>query len=319
MKKMIIIISLFSLILILLVQGNPIFPQNVATYEARACRYLAKGEIDNAIEILEAILKSNPDNLNAIFYMGIASFLNKDLADAYQRFEKVEKELERMVGASRPMGDPTMFAEMARDRRSGVLFSEDQKGLLYFCRGITLMAKKDLKNAEKRFKNAQKLEYDKTSINLQLIDLYIKKKDIKAAAKQLAEYKQAKGEDELHIFLDGYLKSRNKKFKEALAAFEKVDPSNLDAKKNIACLHYNSGDYQKALEIWQEILSQNEGDKDAQICIGRAYFHLGDSAKAQEFFTQAGITISPDRYSPKTIQLVYASQLQDVRLDIKCK
>ena len=313
------ILCLLIFIWIFFLKWPPAAAQNIAAYELRACQYLAKDEVDDAIEILEAILKANPDNLNAQLYMGVASYMKKDFEEASKRFEKVEKEVDRMLGSGRPMGDSAMFAQMAMDRKSGVLFSEEQKGLLYFCRGLTLMAQKDLKNAEKRFNNARKLEYDNTSINLQLFDLYIKRKNLKSAAKQLAEYKGAKGEDEISIFLDGYLKSRNNKFQEALAAFEKVDPANLEARKNIARLYYNSADYQKSVEIWQDILTQHQNDKDALIGIGRAYYHLDDSAKAQEFFTLAELEISPDRYSPKTVQLAYETQLSEVKFDIKCK
>jgi len=300
--------------------GNyPVFAQQVTTQEGMACRYLDKGEIDKAIEILQDILKHDPNNLNAQLYLGISFYLKKDLEDAYKRFEKIEKEIDKMVGSSRPFGDEAMFTQMGMERKADILFSEERKGLLYFYRGLTLKEKKDLKNAEKRFKKALKLKYDEMSIHLQLFDLYVKKKDLKSASKQLAEFKKGSSENELYLFLDGYLKFRNNKIENAKAAFEKVAPTYLEAKKNMARIYYNSGDYQKAVDIWQEILSQNPDDKDAQISIGRAYFHLGDSAKAQEFFSQAGIKVTPDRYSPKTITLVYETLLKDIKFDLICK
>jgi pentatricopeptide repeat protein len=319
MIKKIGIICLFCCLWIFFFNCNPIFALQVATQEGMACSYINKGEIDKAIEILQDMLKRNPDNLNAQLYLGIAFYMKEDSEGAHEKFEKIEKEIERMVGSSRPFGDEAMFTQMGMERKADLLFSEERKGLLYFCRGLTLKEKKDLKNAEKRFKKALKLKYDKMLICLQLLDLYIKDKDLKSASKELDEFKKEAGGNELFLFLDGYLKFRNNKIKDALAAFEKIAPANLEAAKNIARIHYNSGDYQKALEIWQGILSQNSEDKDAQICIGRAYFHLGDSAKAQEFFNQAGLKVTPDRYSPKKVPLVYETQLQRVKFDLKCK
>ena len=298
MKRTIGIISLLVLFGFIVLNSPLIFAQ-----EENACRYLNMGETEKAIEILQIVLQRNPNNLNAQLYLGISLYLKKDLEGAFKRFEKIEKEIDRMLGSSRPFGDEAMFTELGMDRKGDLLFSKEHQGLMYFCRGLTLKEKKDLKNAEKRFKEALKQKYDNGATRLQLFDLYIKKKDLKSASKQLAEFKKASGENELFLFLDGYLKYRNNKIDDALAAFENVVSTNLEAKKNMARLHYNSGDYQKAVEIWQEILSLNSDDKDAQISIGRAYFHLGDSAKAQEFFSQAGIKVTPERYSPKKVPL----------------
>ena len=259
----------------------------------------------NTDKAKEAVIEIDKDLKKKIFFIKV-NVSNK-------------KEIDRMVGAGRAFGDETMFAEMGMDRRSGVIFSEERKGLLYFCRGLTLKEKKDLKNAEKRLKKALKLKYDEMAIRLQLFDLYIKKKNIKSAAKQIAELKKISGENDLLIFLDGYLKYRSDKTEEALKAFEKVAPSITDAKKNIACLYYNRGDYQKSLEIWQEILSETSDDKDALINAGRAYFKLGDSEKANEYFSRAGLKVSPDRYSPKKVPLVYENKLKEIKFDLKCK
>lgn len=319
MKKRIGIIFLLFLLWVLFPNDHYVTAQGTLTQEEAACVSINKGETDRAIEILQAILKGSPKDLNAQLYLGIAYYLKKDMESAFQRFEKIEKEIDRMVGAGRAFGDEAMFADMGMDRRSGVIFSEERKGLLYFCRGLTLKEKKDLKNAEKRLKKALKLKYDEMAIRLQLFDLYIKKKDIKSAAKQIAELKKISGENDLLIFLDGYLKHRNDKLEDALAAFKKVAPTILEAKKNIARIHYNSGNYQKAMEIWQEILSQIVDDKEALINVGRACFHLGDSEKAQEYFSKVGIKTSPDRYSPKKLPLVYKTQLKEVKFDLRCK
>lgn len=318
-KRIGLIFFLIFLLGVLFPKDYYVTAQGILTQEEAACVSINKGEIDKAIEILQAILKASPKDLNAQLYLGIAYYLKKDMASAFQRFEKIEKEIDRMVGAGRSFGDEVMFGEMGMDRRRGVIFSEERKGLLYFCRGLTLKEKKDLKNAEKRLKKALKLKYDEMAVRLQLFDLYIKKKEIKSAAKQIAELKKISGENDLLIFLDGYLKYRSDKTEDALATFEKVSPTLLEAKKNIARIHYNSGDYQKSLEIWQEILSQISDDKDTLINLGRASFHLGNPEKAQEYLSKAGIEISPERYSPKKAPLVYENQLKEVKFDLKCK
>lgn len=289
------------------------------TQEEAACARIDEGEIDKAVEILQRIMEASPKNLNAKLYLGIAFYLKDDTEAALQTFNEVEKELNRMVGAGRSFGDEAMFAAMAQERREGIIFSEERKGLLYFCHGLALKEENALKNAEKKFKNALKHEYDETPTRLHLFDLYIKMRNLKSAASQLAELEKISGKNDLLIFLGGYLEYRNDKTEDALEAFKKAASTIAEAKKNIARLYYNRGDYQKSLEIWQEILSGSFDDKDALIDIGRIFFHSGDSEKAQKYFSKAGIGTSPERFSPKKVPLVYETQIKGIKFNLKCK
>jgi len=315
-KKIPILILLFWSIF---PKSSALFAQGVMTLEEAACVRIDEGRIDEAVEILQRILEASPDNYNAKLYLGIALYLKDDAEAAFQIFHEIDKELNRMVGAGRSFGDDAMFAAMAQERREGIIFSEKRKGLLYFCHGLTLKEKKELKNAEKKLKNALKHEYDETPTRLHLFDLYIKMKNLKSAASQLAELEKISGKNDLLIFLDGYLKYRNDKTEDALEAFEKASSIIAEAKKNIARLYYNRGDYQKSLEIWQEILSGDPDDKEALIDVGRIFFHTGDSEKAREYFSKAGIEASPERFSPKKVPLVYEIQIKGVTFDLKCK
>lgn len=319
MRKRIEVIFLVFLFWILFSKGYPVFAQKILNQEERACRYLDKGEVDKAIEILQRVLERSPDNLNANLYLGIAFYLKKDLESASQRFMKIEKGIDKMSGSSYAFGDEAMFTQMGMERKEDVLFLEGRRGLLYFFRGLSLKEKKDLKNAEKRFKKALKLKYDEMATRMQLFDLYIKMKKLKSASKQLDGLKKISGESELLVILDGYLKYRRGSINDALAAFEKIAPTNLEAKKNLARVHYNSGNYQKAMEVWEEIYSLQSDDKEAPLNIGRACFHLGNPDKAQEYFSKAGVKISPDRYSPKKVPLVYETIPKEVKFDLKCK
>jgi len=305
--------------LIFLVSSSQLLAQKVLTQEQTACQYLDKGEIDKALTILKNELKINSDNLNARLYLGIAFYLKKDLEEAFKQLEKIEKEVDRMTGASRPFGDEAMFTEMGMERKEDLLFSKERKGLLYFCQGLILKKEKDLKNAEKKFKKALKLKYDEKTSRLQLFDLYIRMNDIKAATKQWQQLKNTFEKKEKFDFLEAYLKYKNGQVDEALADFAKMSSSNLEAKRNTARINYNHGNYQKAADIWQEILVDNPEDKEALINLGRTYFHLGDQEKAQKYFDQAGLKIAPERYSPNKIPLVYGRLLQDVKFDLLCQ
>lgn len=318
-KRKRIVFLLFFFVLVFLANNPQLLAQRVFTQEQTACQYLTQGQIDKAVAILQQELKINSDNLNARLYLGIAFYMKKDLEDASKQLEKIEKEVDRMTGASRPFGDEAMFTEMGMERKADLLFSKERKGLLYFCRGLILKEEKNLKNAEKKFKKALKLEYDEKASRLQLFDLYIRMNDIKAAAKQWEQLKKTFEGTELFDFLDGYLKYKSGQLDQALADFEKMSSSSLEAKKNTARIDYNRGNYQKAVEVWQEILAGHPEDKEALINIGRAYFHLGDQEKAHKYFGQTGLKIAPERYSPKKIPLVYGQLLREVKFDLLCQ
>ena len=97
---------------------NSAMAQRFVTQEQGACHRLDRGEIDEAIEILQKILEANQDNLNARLFLGIAFYMKKDFGSASKEFVKVEKEVDKVIGASRPFGDEAMFTTMGMDRKS---------------------------------------------------------------------------------------------------------------------------------------------------------------------------------------------------------
>lgn len=312
-------INILLLCFFLLAAVHHSFSQGIATPEQTACQYIEKGEVEKAIDLLQKTIKSFPDNLNAHLYLGIAFYIKKDSEQAFQRFEKLEKELDRMLGGSRTFGDETAFIESGMERRAASLFSEEKKGLLFFFRGLTLKENNELKNAEKKFKNSLKLKYDKRAVHLQLFDLCSRTKDLKSASEHLSELKKISADDELVVFLDGYLKYRTGSSDEALACFEKLAAGNLEAKKNVARLCYNSGDYQKAAEIWEEVLAALPDSREALIDAGRSYFRLGNLEKAGDYFKRADIAIPEQKQLPDKVPLVYETLLKDIKFDLLCK
>lgn len=319
MRKKIIAFALFFLCWSLIPENQNLFPEQLLTQEEWACQYLEKGEIDKAIEILEKELKISPQNLNTRLYMGIAFYLKKNLEIAFKEFEKIEKEIDKMLGASDTFGDQAMFIQLGMERKASVLFSEEKKGLFYFFRGLTLKEKNDLKNAQKKFKEARKFHYDNTNLFLELIDLCMKKKDLNSARAELAEYRKSSGETPIFFFLDGWIKYENDEIEASLAALEKIAGSVPEAGENRGRILYNSGDYKKAIEIWEEILLQNPENKEVQTNLGYAYFLLGDQVKAQEYLGKAGVKISPEKYTPKKIPLNSNFPFKERKFDLQCK
>jgi tetratricopeptide (TPR) repeat protein len=315
-KKMSVIIFAF---LSLFLACNAYPAQNLSTYEQAACVRISKGEIDEAQEILQKIIEAEPNNLNAKLYLGITFYMKENPETALKMFNDIDKVLNRMVGSGRSFGDEAMFATMAQDRRGEIFFSNDKKGLLNYCHGMALKERKEFKMAEKKFKNAIKNDYDESASRLHLFDTYVKMKNFKAASSQLSKLEKISDKTDLLLFLRGYIAYRNGKKQDALDAFGKTAQTIPEADKNLALLYYNMGDYQKSFEYWQRIVSENADDKEVLINTGRTSFHMGDSAKAQEYLTKAGIDTPPEKFSPKKLPLVYDAQIKGIPISLKCK
>lgn len=286
------------------------------------CPYLKEGKnLDEAIEILKKDWQNRPWNHDVRLYLGIAYFMKQERELAFQQLKKIEEQLERMMGGDRPFGDELLFIYHKMQRKDRGVFSRENLGLFYFAQGLLLKLKGQSKEAEKRFKSALKAGYKELDVRFQLLDLYIRTKDYKATQKELNALSKLSPEDKNILFLKGYLQYQSDKPKEAKSYFEKVlslNPDFLPAKKNLALLEYNYGNYLTAIGILQEITQQYPSDKEAHINLGRAYFRNGEIEKAKEEFKLAGISIEVQKYSPVKIPLLTLPLTTDIKFNLTC-
>jgi len=319
-KKFFLIGSLFFFC-ILVSDSHHLFSQIFSPQEEIACNFLAKGQINQAIEFLEKEIPLSARSLNLRLYLGIAYYLQGDFEKAYKELEKTDDELnDKRVSSRAPHGTSLFLMKTEREMNlSQAILSEQNEGLLYFCRGLMLKDKENFINAEKKFQKARKYQYDKASLSLQLFDLYLATDDLRSASQELALLKQALGDNATVTFLEGCFLYKNGKIDDSLAAFEKVKDSMPEAKRNIALIYYNRSDYQKASDIWMEILTLAPDDKEILIQAGLTYLYLGDREKAQEYFNKAEITIPPEKYSPRTFPLSLGTIAREVKFQLPCR
>ena len=279
-------------------------PETSFLRETLVCRHLARGETDQAIAILVQEGTRSPFNLNVKLYLGFARYLQKDVESALKELNAIRTELDKMQTSARPMGDPEMFLMMGLDRKSQAFLDKDKEGYFHYILGLTLKDKGDFKAAEKAFRKAQSAKFDKASIALSLADLYLSMENLKNASREVEELNKLSGRTPLVAFYEAYLAHKKGRDEESLAAFEKIATAIPEAEKNTGFIHYNQGRFDKALEIWADILALSPDDADALLNAGRASFHLGQAEKAQEYFDRAGIKILPSNYSPVKLALI---------------
>ncbi|MGD2294656.1 MAG: tetratricopeptide repeat protein [Candidatus Aminicenantes bacterium] len=288
--------------------------------EVQACELLSQGKIDEALALLNRKLKYYPNNMDCKLYQGLAYYLQGNFDRAKTTLSKLEAEVEQLSVSPASMTTDVTTADVNTiAAKGGSYFTKGRKGVLKFSLGILYKKNKDYKNAEKRFEDALKADYPEAHTREQLITVYSYLKNYKKASKHLKKLQKAGESSDALTFMDGYISYNLKDTGRAVQQFSGVSGILLEAKRNLAIIHYNQGDYQKALDVWLEILEANPKDAPALRNSGRAYYHLGQKDKGQEQFNKAGLQMKVEKYSPKTIPLVLTDFFTDVTFDFMCQ
>ena len=120
-------------------------------------------------------------------------------------------------------------------------------------------------------------------------------------------------------FLEGFVGNYLKDEVKAIGNFSKISEIFPEAKRNLATVYYNLGKYDKSLEIWENILEAEPEDRGALLSAARAYFHLGQKEKGQEYFDKMGLTMKVEKYSPKKMLLILVDFYPDIQFDFQCQ
>ena len=300
------------------------FAQEMYLEENRACSYLEKGQVDEAIRLLKRKLRRYPNNFDCHLYLGLAYYLQGDFEKSMKTLNKVEFETEKLGKAKATMSAGKKMEDFSQEdaylsQSGGMVFTKGRRGVMKFALGMLYRKNKDFKNASKRFSEALKYKYPETEARKQLLVAHCRLKEYKEAKKELDKIIKA-GEisDELR-FLEGFVGNYLKDEAKAIENFSKISEIFSEAKRNLATVFYNQGKYDKSLEIWENILEAEPEDRGALLSAARAYFHLGQKEKGQEYFDKMGLTMKVEKYSPKKMALILVDFYPDVQFDFQCQ
>ena len=287
--------------------------------EVRACQYLEQGKIDEAIRLLERKLKYYPRNFDCHLYLGLAHYLKGDFEKAMDIISHVEQEIKEIGAAPAAITADRTYADVNRvGGMAGTVFMKGRKGILKFSLGMLYKKEADFKSAKDRFEEARKNDYPEIEARKQLMVVKCQLKDYKDAGKELEKLQKAGQTGDAISFCDGYIAAHTKDETLAIASFAKIADSMLAAKQNLAAVYYNKADYQKALDIYLEILEAHPDDAESLKNSGRAYYHLGQTEKGQAQFDIIGLKMKVEQYSPKKIPLVFIDPFADVQFSFMC-
>jgi tetratricopeptide (TPR) repeat protein len=284
-----------------------------------AALYLNANEPEEAIDLLTQLRDIYPENYDIGLCTGIAYYKMEEYSSALKEFEKIEKALDSVSKFMHARPQPGRFYWEPEE----FVFSPQNIGLLHFAKGVTLLhLQSDLKTAQKKINLALKKGYEDIRARHLLISAYIQLDNFNKAEKELNFLAQQKHMDESFYFLKGYVCLKKNRDKDALFCFEKalkLDPSFLEAEKNLARLFYNQGDWERAIELWSAVIVKTKRDRESHLNIGRAYFYLGQLEEARSMFKRLNITIPAEKYSPKKLSLCRIPWEKWAKIDIQHK
>lgn len=287
--------------------------------EVRACEFLEQGKIDEAIRLLERKLKYYPRNFDCHLYLGLAHYLKGDMGQAKDIISRTEQEIKEIGAAPAAITSDQTYADVDRvGGMAGTVFTKGRRGILKFSLGMLYKKEEDFKSAKDRFEDARKYDYPEMEARKQLMIVKCQLKDYKDAKKELEKLQKAgQASDELS-FCEGYIAAYTKDDAKAIQSFTKIADNMLAAKQNLAAVYYNKGDYQKALDVYLEILEEHPQDAESLKNSGRAYYYLGQTEKGQAQFDIIGLEMKVEKYSPKKIPLVFVDPFADVQFSFMC-
>jgi tetratricopeptide (TPR) repeat protein len=273
-------------------QKNPVDVQATDFVLDVVALYLNVEETDEALEVLERLRATFPDDYDLKLYLGVALCKKHDYDAAFKEFQEIENMLNLRISGK---------------LRRYFAFSYKNRGLLHFGRGISLLfAKEDFKAAKSKFISAIKKKYDETNARYLLIYSCLKLKDFKRADKELDNLLEKKEMDEKDYILKGYLDYNRGLEEKAVSSFKKaleINPGLIQAQKSLARISYNRGEWEDAIEIWSSVIDKIPEDFECGLNMGRAYFHLGRLEEAKQQFGKLHISVPVEKYSPWKIPL----------------
>jgi len=309
----------FVLLLFLFICGPLPFGQS-SPEEIQACRLLEQGQPQKAAEMMERNIKRYPNNYDSRLYLGLSYMLMGDAGKAAKELHKVERDTEQASAAPAAITADRTYADTDRmGGRSGRLFSRTRRGLLKYALGMLMKQARDYKNARQRFEEAVKSGYPEGPARKQLVMINCLLKEYDRAAKEFETLSRPEPADDSQAFLAGYIAWQTGNPEIAEARFSELAEAMPPARRNLAVILYNRGEYRKALDIWLGILEQSPRDADSLKNSGRAYYHLGETDKGQAQFDTLGFKMKVEKYSPKTIPLMLIDLYPEPEFDFMCR
>ena len=252
--------------------------------------YAKTGQIRNAVQEAQDILKRDPNNLEA----------HKLLGRIYLR----------SLGDIQAGSGSETVLKLAIDQFQQIVKIEPDSVDDHLLLGRLYRLNNDLQKAEAEFKTAVKLQPDSEEAVTTLAYLYNEEGDSTRAAQVLGSIPDAGRSAKLYSAL-GYTYEQQKQYKNAIDAYRhaiELDRDNLDAIRGLAQNLLNDGQNDAALEQYKIIADANPEDAQTYLRIAEIYRKSGKFDDALENLKKAESMAQDSVEVPYNMAAVYQAQ-----------
>jgi len=252
--------------------------------------YAKTGRIREAVDQANAILKRDPNNLDAHKLLGRIYLRSMgDTQSGPQSRDVLQKAIEQ-------------YEQIVRLEPDDI----DNHLLL----GRLYRLNNDLTKAEAQFKAAVAMQPDSEEAVTSLAYLYNELGDTGRAVKVLTNVANSTQSSKLFAAL-GYTYEQQKDYKKAIDAYKKsveLDSDNLDSVRGLAQNLLNDGQTDAALEQYKAITEADPQDAQAHLRIAELYRRAGKFDQALESLKKTSSLVSDSLEVPYNTALVYEAQ-----------
>lgn len=314
-----------------LLAAQKLAPDNIEVLSNLARLDLAQGKPAAAEPSFKRILEKEPKNLLATLGMAATAGVRKDSAEAQKWLLKASADHPDSAEAQLALAQFHLAANdvpKARAVMDGAVKAKPENAGLFNARGLVLLGSRDLPGATASFAEAVRLEPKANGYRLNLaraqflgkdaksalgsIDVVLSNEpqmtaalalgtavslqsnDIEKATGYVERARHAAPNSSLSYQLEGELAAAQKRYREALAFYEKADPAgknrNIVIARYAAAMRGSLPAPQKPLEDW---VARNPRDVDAISMLAEYKSNKGDKAGAVRLYEQA-LETTPD-------------------------
>ncbi len=252
--------------------------------------YVGVGRIKDAVDVVQDIIRRDPNNLDARKLLGRIYLRSLgDMQSGTQSQAVLKLAIEQ-------------FEQIVRIQPNNI---EDRLLL-----GRLYRLNNDHLKAEQEFKTAVRLKPDSEEAVTTLAYLYNEEGNPQRAADVLASVPEASRTAKLYAAL-GFTYEQQKNYKKAVDAYRKAveqDHDNLDAMRGLAQNLLNDGQTDAALEQYQQIAEADPQDAQAYLRMADIYRRKGKYDKALESLNKADALVPDSLEVPYNRAVIYEAQ-----------
>ncbi|MDI6801968.1 MAG: tetratricopeptide repeat protein [Thermodesulfovibrionales bacterium] len=254
--------------------------------------YAAKGDFQKAIATLENLLKKEPENIMAMYYIASINIDRKEYEKAEEKFKKILEINPAFDAAYLNLG-------LINEAKGNISVAEEYYKKAIEINPNNLFVREKLmqlyiteKSFDKVIKELEKISGEmpkNIEVHQRLGLLYLQEKQYDKALSEFRIVLEARPDDIASRYYLSMVLTDMKRYDEAIEELKKIistDPKNINVFVNMAFIYSRQGRHVDAAKVYEEILSFDKSKSEIYGYLGNEYIQLKDYKKAENILKE---------------------------------